>query len=467
MRIFSSTIFVAVCSLAFSLGSCQSPQQPAGGGTTSVSTNNGSDATTWFDGGVISSISSNTSAANLDIKDFLALGMRDIYYWRDRVPANLTGATFPTPDSVLSFTRVLPEDRFSAIVQDGIGYYNRIFNAQQPAIFGFATTYIAANKEARVNRVLVPSAAWQAGVRRGMKILAIDGKAVPNTFDAFAQIINGLGTTTTLDVEDSSGAKRTLSFMRTTFVEQVVPVTKVFTIGTKKVGYLLFTSFTQSAVNELSAAFADLKAQGVTELVLDLRYNGGGAITTAGHLCSLIASQLAGTPYALIKYNTRYTANNQQYTMTYQANSSNLQRLVVITTRSTASASELVINALKPYITVVTIGETSFGKPVGSNPVIHQKSGYMLLPISFAYTNALGQADFINGFAPTYKAADDVTRDFGDPQEASLKAALTYIEKGTLPVTAKTAAAIASDESARSVPMEGERVIPVFIPPAK
>jgi carboxyl-terminal processing protease len=462
MRTFPMIVLAAACSLVLSLSSCQSPQ-PTGGTTANNSTVQ-PQLVGWFTNGAISGLNSNTTAADLDIKDFLAVGMQDIYYWRDRVPTTLVGSSFPTPDSLLIFAIARPEDRFSAIIQDGIGYYNRLINAQQPAGFGAGYTYISSTGEARLSRVSVPSPAWQAGLRRGMKVLTIDGKAIPATFDAFAQQVNNLGTSVTLTVEDSSGVRRTVSMMATTFTEQVAPVAKVFTVGTKKVGYLLFTSYTQSAVDELSAAFANFKSQGVTDLVLDLRYNGGGSVATAAYLCGLLAPQLAGTPCAILKYNSKYAASNQQFLINSIPSALNLTRLAVITTGRTASASELTINALKPYMTVVTIGATSFGKPVGSNIIIHQKSGYMLLPISFAYTNALGQADFLNGFPATYKASDDVTRDFGDPQEASLKAALTYMDKGTVPVTLKTARSAAMDESAQYVPMRGERILPVLLP---
>lgn len=443
--------------LAFILNACpqSSTTQPTTGNT----------AKQWFQDGRITDIYSNTSAADLDIAPFLYLGMQDIYYWRSRVPANLVVSSFPTPDSLMKFAKVQPEDRFSAVIQDGVGYYNRLTMGTSSPIFGFSSAWVSAG-EVRVVRVLSGSSAAQAGLKRGQRIISLDGRPIPNTLSAWEQMRDNLGMTTSIVVENSDGTRQTASLMRTVFNEQVVPIVRTYTVAGKKVGYLLFTSFTQSAVGELETAFATLKGENVTELVLDLRYNGGGSVATVGTLCSHIASQLSGTPYAKIVYNDGYKANNQQFTMTTPPNGLALSRLFVITTPATASASEMTINALRPYITVKTVGSTSYGKPVGSNIVIHKKSGFMLLPISFAYTNALGQADFVNGFTPDIPATDDITRDFGDPQETSLKAALFFIETGRAPVASKETSRITSS-TGYIFDAQASEPVPAFILPKK
>ncbi|MCU0426214.1 MAG: S41 family peptidase [Candidatus Kapabacteria bacterium] len=449
---------IIVCTVFFSACTQQQPTQP-----TTTTTTQQTTATQWFSGGRITDIYSNTNAANLNLSDFLYLGMRDIYYWNSRVPENLALSSFPTPDSLLNFTIARPEDRFSGIIQDGVGYYNRLTMGTSSPIFGFGTIY-SASGEVRFTRVLGGSSADQAGIKRGMRLISVDGAAIPGTVSAWNSMIANLGMTATLVVEDASGTRKTVTLMRSVFNEIVVPVVRTYTVAGKKVGYIVLTSFTQSAVNELQTAFATLKNDGVTELVLDLRYNGGGSVATAGVLCSHIASQLSGTPYVRLTYNSRYAPNNQQFAMTSQSNGLSLTRLFVVMTQQTASASELTINALRPYIDVKTVGSRSFGKPVGSNIVIHQKSGYMLLPISFAYTNALGQADFINGFAPDIPAVDDVTRDFGDPQEASLRAALFFIENGRAPVAAKSTSQLNASETAYTWEKGQERIPALLLP---
>lgn len=448
---------VLLLPLAFVLSACPS-QQP-------IITQPTTTATEWFQNGRITDIYSNTNAADLDLSAFLYLGMQDVYYWRSRVPLNLTLSSFPTPDSLLKFTKASPEDRFSTIIQDGVGYYNRLTMGTQSPIFGFGSAFVNPGV-ALITRVVSGSSAAQAGLKRGQRIISLDGAPVPAELTTWTQMISNLGATTTMVVENSDGSRRTASLMRTVFNEQVVPLVRTYTVAGKKVGYLIFTSFTQNAAGELGTAFASLKNESITELVLDLRYNGGGSVSTVGALCSNIASQLAGTVYARLVYNNRYaTANNQQFVMQSQPNGLALNRLFVITTPATASASEMTINALRPYITVKTVGTTSYGKPVGSNIVIHKKSGYMLLPISFAYTNALGQADFVNGFAPDIPAVDDLTRDFGDPQEASLKAALYYIETGRAPVASKETSQITASKPSIFDP--GAEPVPAFILPKR
>lgn len=442
--------------LAFILSACpKQPVEPAG------------PEQSWFKRDApIPDIYSNTDAENLDLPAFLYLGMQDIYYWRSRVPANLNTSSFPTPDSLLNFTKVRPDDRFSAIIQDGVAYYNTlIMGTTRTPKFGFESVWVKEG-EVRITRVVAGSPAASAGLKRGQRVITYDGIPMPNNSKDWKTLTDNLGMTTTIVVENNDGTRQTLSMMRTIHDEQVVPLVRTYTIAGKKVGYLVFTSFTQSAVGELETAFATLKGENVTELILDLRYNGGGSVATVGTLCSNIASQLAGTDYARITYNSRYTINNQKYTMSSRSNGLSLNRLFVITTNRTASASEMTINALRPYITVKTVGSTSYGKPVGSNIVIHKKSGYMLLPISFAYTNALGQADFVNGFAPDIPATDDITRDFGDPQESSLKAALFFIETGRAPVAFKETSRITSS-APYIFDAQVSEPVPAFILPKK
>jgi C-terminal processing protease CtpA/Prc len=418
----------------------------------------------WFQSGRITGINSNTAAAELSLPEFLYLGMRDIYYWNNRVPSGLNPASFPTPDSLLSFTIARPDDRFSAIIQDGMGYYNRLTMGTSPPIFGFASAWLGAG-EAYITRVLGGSSAERAGMRRGQRIVSVDGAPVPADINSWTAIVNNLGATTTITVENADQTRETYSLMRTVFNESVVQNVRIFERGGKKIGYFVFSSFTQSAVGELESAFARFKRENIDELVLDLRYNGGGSVTTAGSLCSFIASQLAGTPYVRLLYNKRYESNNQTLTMTAPQSGLRLSRLFVITTNRSASASELTINALRPYVDVKTVGSRSFGKPVGSNIVIHVKSGYMLLLTSFAYTNARGEADFLNGFAPDIPAADDVRRDFGDVEEASLRAALYFIQNGRPPALTKAERQLLAATQPTIIDSEGLGRIPAVLLP--
>ncbi|MGH8370618.1 MAG: S41 family peptidase, partial [Gammaproteobacteria bacterium] len=167
----------------------------------------------------------------------------------------------------------------------------------------------------------------------------------------------------------------------------------------------------------------------VDELVIDERYNGGGLLSVAQHLGSLIASSGdVGQTFAKLSFNDRHSDQDQTYKFDQESNALGLSRIVFITTSATASASELIINALAPYVDVVTIGSTTFGKPVGENGFDICKD--VLYPMTFKMTNAAGYGDYFDGFAPTCPAVDDLDHPLGESDESSLATALYYIANG-------------------------------------
>ena len=173
-----------------------------------------------------------------------------------------------------------------------------------------------------------------------------------------------------------------------------------------------------------------LKHENVKDLILDLRYNGGGILDVASDLASYIAGNAHfNTPFVSISYNDKKTA----YDTTFNFNSIlyplNLTRLVVITTRSSASASEEVINGIKPYVTVTTIGDTTNGKPTGEDTWQYANT-YIFAPITFEVVNSLSQGGFYAGFAPAKYVTDDITHDFSDRNEPCLKEAIYFLENG-------------------------------------
>ena len=194
----------------------------------------------------------------------------------------------------------------------------------------------------------------------------------------------------------------------------------------------------------MNDAFAALKAAGATELVLDLRYNGGGLVDVAVHLASLIGGTRTNGQVMLnyvhndkigpiLNKTTRF-ANPEQ--------ALDLQRLVVITTRASASASELVINSLRPYMPVTIVGDTTYGKPVGQYGL--RFCDKVLYPVAFSIRNANYEGDYFDGIPPIAPLADDYHAQLGDPPKASLAEALTFIRTG-----ACSAAAAAAQTRAR------------------
>ena len=180
----------------------------------------------------------------------------------------------------------------------------------------------------------------------------------------------------------------------------------VYEVDGRKIGYLFFRNFVTPSRQALDDAFNALRDVGATELVLDLRYNGGGLVSIAQHLASLIGgARTEGQIFAEYFHNARNAFRNEVTRFEHKDNTLSLQRLVVVTTGGSASASELVINALRPFIPVTTVGETTYGKPVGQYGITFCDK--VLYPVAFTLRNALGQGDYFSGIAADCPAADD------------------------------------------------------------
>ena len=161
----------------------------------------------------------------------------------------------------------------------------------------------------------------------------------------------------------------------------------------------MFRNFVQPSYAALDEAFAALKEAGATELVIDVRYNGGGLVDVATHLAGLVGGPVTdGRVFGEFRHNDRNTRLNETLRFGNPPQTLTLQRLFVITTRSSASASELIINGLRPHIPVVVIGGTTFGKPVGQYGFSFCDK--VLAPVSFSIVNADGQGDYFDGIAP-------------------------------------------------------------------
>jgi hypothetical protein len=198
-------------------------------------------------------------------------------------------------------------------------------------------------------------------------------------------------------------------------------------------GHLVFDEFIEPSSEELKTAFAFFKARNIKELILDLRYNGGGILNVATELASYIAGANISTPFVSSKYNEDLAPAKDDTTYFKDVSFPlHLTRLVVITTRATASASEVIINGLKPHVTdVTTIGDTTNGKPTGMN-VWEYAHKYIFAPITFELVNSAGGGEFYDGFAPAKYVPDDITHDFRDKNELCFKEAIYYIEHGSV-----------------------------------
>jgi C-terminal processing protease CtpA/Prc len=240
-----------------------------------------------------------------------------------------------------------------------------------------------------------------------------------------------VGKNVSLDVLTSSGVARKVS-MSTGVTRQDPPLSRVITTPEgKNVGYLYLNSFDDFLSRQIKTHFTTFKREGVRDLVLDLRYNPGGIIDNAALLANLIAgSKRSGKHFATVQHSQRHSDRDYEYIFESLPESLSTRRLVVLTTQETCSASEVVINWLKPYMPVYTVGSTTCGKPYMMHGV--RFGDKILFPVTARVLNSRGDGHYISGIRADYKAEDDLTHQLGDPQEGMLKKALEVLDKDFL-----------------------------------
>ncbi|MBF0229013.1 MAG: PDZ domain-containing protein [Desulfamplus sp.] len=355
--------------------------------------------------------------------------MIDVYYWYGKIPKiSSPSKKYSSPELLLEAIKYKKFDKWSYITS--AESFAALFEEGTYIGMGYGTKYDS-NKNLRISHVYKDSPADKAGVKRGWTVLKVNGKDVEEieTNSLWDNIYGESkeGVVVNLEFADLQG-----NIVETQLTKKKVKINTVFNYdifnaGDKKIGYLVFMSFLETSEQELNQVFSYFKAQKVNELVLDLRYNGGGRVSISAYLASLIAKENTnGEIFATVKYNDKHKDENYAYKFLKQSNSLNLSRIVVITGASTCSASELLINGLKPFADVITIGSITCGKPVGMASQFFCDK--VLEPIMFETVNSDGKGGYFGGIEPDYEVADDFDSQFGDPNEASLKAALYYLE---------------------------------------
>jgi C-terminal processing protease CtpA/Prc len=301
--------------------------------------------------------------------------------------------------------------------------------------------------------VLKGSPAELAGIQRGDIFSSVDGVQLTDAnYTAnlvnkesftlgFAKISNGVITPT----------GKTTALTAIQLQENPVFLSKVLTVNGSKVGYLVYNGFTSDFDLELNTVFQQFKTAGVSKLILDLRYNGGGSVQTAIYLASMIYTTNTAklftksvyngilTPYITTTYGDSYfNSNFTDKINTTPINSLGISDVYFIVSGETASASELLINGLKPYMNVKTIGTNTYGKYVASltlkdydaNNKLVTTHKYAMQPIVAKYANSLGVSDFVTGLVPdiTLKESTSSMLQLGDENEQLLKAVLDNIK---------------------------------------
>jgi C-terminal processing protease CtpA/Prc len=329
-------------------------------------------------------------------------------------------------------------------LNDGMDFGLKYKSSSSNEIFGWVR-YVLPNSDAANKNVL-----------RGMIFYGINGTTLTDA--NYRSLLNSTNYTINLADYDNGNITpngQSIILTKSVLSENPVYLTKVIDSGNKKIGYLMYNGFYSQYESQLNQAFGQLKSQGVTDLVLDLRYNSGGSISTAGRLASMITGRLNGQIFGKQQWNAKaqayFNQNNPSELIDLfpstigngQAiNSLNLNKVYVLTSKSTASASELVINGLEPYISVIQIGDVTVGKNVGSitlydSPTftksdINTKHKYAMQPLVLKITNKNNFGDYINGLQP-----DELIKEnygnlgiLGETTEPLLNAAITKITTG-------------------------------------
>ena len=378
-----------------------------------------------------------TTSAEL-LKDSALIYARDIYLWYNQIPTTFNAQGYADPDGVMQAIRQYsnepgyssPVDRWSfAVKQDE---WNNVSTGVSSGDFGL-NVFFRAEGDLRVRYVERESPAGRAGVRRGWRITAINGNkniATSNADFIVQNIYKSSSASITFQKPDNSLVS--LSLSAANYREHPVLLDSVYDIGSRKIGYFVFNSFlgdTIETYNEFSRVFGNFASRGVGDVVVDLRYNGGGYVSVQEKLANWLAPSSAnGRLMMKQQFNNKYPQYNTEDNFS-KTGGLNLNRIFFIVSNSTASASELLINNLKPYMNVLLIGPSkTYGKPVGFFPI--PIGDWYIFPVSFRTSNGSGEGNYFNGLPVNSQVADGLDKDWGNTGESCLQSALSYITTG-------------------------------------
>jgi C-terminal processing protease CtpA/Prc len=409
-------------------------------------------------------------ASDAAIKNFIYRGINAFYLYKPDVPV-LDNNRFQTVNDLEEYHAQFdrPEDFFESLVFDRsrTDPFSVIFtdyialeqalsgqglnNGMEFGLVGYANN--GTNVFGYVRYVLPNTSASSQGVVRGQIFNEINGIQMTrsNVRTLLAQNAYAIGLA---DFNDGDPINNGISIdlSKAQLQEDPILLSTVINQGNDKVGYLLYNSFLRQFDNQLNAVFSDFKAQGVTHLVLDLRYNGGGSVSTAITLGSLVTSNPTTDVFSTEQWNPEIQqelqTNNPERLVNNFRNSTvggtalnrlGLSKVFVITTRNSASASELVINSLDPYINVVQVGDDTAGKFQASITLYDSadfgRSGantahrYAMQPLVLKSLNSVGRTDYFDGLAPDIRQREDFGNlgTLGDPSEPLLNLCLNDI----------------------------------------
>lgn len=409
---------------------------------------------------------------NLEVEEFIFGAMDEIYLYEADVPELRNG--FATEEKKLDYLEsfddpvdlyydlVAEHDKFSFMTEDYVAL-NKLLNEGVSGTTGMDFGLSLFNNSQKIYgyvRYIMPnSPAEKAGVKRGDFFTEIDG--VEMDLNNYQALLGKASFTIRIEklVENTvTPTDKVVELSKVEMAENPILTYDIIETEGQRIGYIMYNSFTPTFDGELNTIFGEFKNQGITDLIMDFRYNGGGNVETAIDIASMITGQFNDQPLLKYQYNQKYQTYyetnypnsliinfNDKIRTGEATNSLNLTKVYVIATRSSASASELVIHALKPYIEVVQVGGTTRGKFQASTTLydspnlsyrnsngdvhVNPNHNYAIQPLIVKYANKNDETDFVEGLFPDVLASEDPGNygTLGDPSEPLLKAAINAI----------------------------------------
>ncbi|SHO81325.1 Carboxyl-terminal protease [hydrothermal vent metagenome] len=361
-------------------------------------------------------IVSTTTNFGISDKIFLSYLFDNEYLWYDKIDTNIDTTSFNTPMEMITALRYRKYDHWS--YAESYQEYEDFTNQKSSGSFGFYY-----NSDFQIIDTVLDSPAYDMGLQRGDIIIDIndkniseevlkDAKSHLNTPSKF-RVVRGD------EILEFNIAPSIYTFKVTAY--------EILNINSKKIGLLRYDQFTSTSITEIDKAFRYFKENNIDELIIDMRYNGGGSLVTTSILMDKIAGvSFNGYLQFYLSYNDKMSNSNENYYFQKDTNSLAMNRVFFLTTQSTASASEVTINSLKPYIDVKLIGDRTHGKPVGMSGRSYKNYIYWL--INFRILNSNSQGEFYDGIAVDCSVEDDITYPRNDIREDMLEEAIYYIE---------------------------------------
>jgi len=377
------------------------------------------------------------------VKNAILESMQEWYFWNDRVPDVVNVTNYGSNDELLYNLMYRQLDRWSYLTTTEA--FENAFTGQNAGHgFGFA---LNENDDLYISFVYEDSPAGKDGWQRGWQILEINGQPISSYEVAGGYNFNlgennsGITNTFTFKLPDGSTTNR--SNTKNAYQANSVLHKEIIEREGNKIGYWVYNSFKATAdisptkSLEVEETLTYFETGGIDELILDLRYNGGGSVDVAEQIMNALVPASAKDK---LMYTNAFNPEKENLNEVFsfeKTNNIGLEKLIVLTSRGSASSSELLINCLRPYMEVILIGERTYGKPVGSFPLSPFNSALSqnnieLVPITFSIANALGEAAYYDGFPVDIAASDNPSLNWGNLNDEKLASALSYILYGNL-----------------------------------